>query len=114
MLLKTYTEAINLIEDVHSLLNTLSEFSASSMCQRELIDISVVQEVWTRCAKLIVNIPYVDNLWDKIKEIADFETEIRENGSSNTTRALELKSNVGPQEIKDEFKKLFKLMQKTY
>ena len=76
LLLKTYIEATELIEEVHNLLDTLSEFGTSQVTQKELIDVSVLQTIWARCAKLIVNIPYLDNLWDKIKELKEFEMEI--------------------------------------
>ena len=60
----------------------------------------MLQEIWTRCAKLIVNIPYLDNLWDKLKEIKDFETEI-------CSKKVNIKKQGEEQEtekMKEEFK----------
>ena len=79
-LLETYIAATELISDLRTCLAALTEFSGSSTLtqthQKELLDISVLRDLWLRSAKLIVRIPYLDNLWDKLKGLRDLEAEI--------------------------------------
>lgn len=79
-LLETYIEANELIDDLQTFLEELTEFSGSSSLawtnQKELFDISVLRDIWVRSSKLIVHVPYLDNLWEKLKELRDLEADI--------------------------------------
>ena len=68
----------------------------------------MLREIWIRSSKLIVHVPYLDNLWEKLKELRDLEADINSHSFDFSQRA-----GFGSpkyQNVKDELKQAFMLV----
>ena len=72
----------------------------------------MLRDIWVRSSKLIVHVPYLDNLWEKLKELRDLEADIN-SYSFDFSQQAAFGSSLA-QTIKEELKQAFSLVQKIH